>query len=169
MCILFAYKSKIRFNRVRGTLIHVQNWFPLNILWKNWWIWIIFCIHTNFPLKQWPQGLNDTDYQLPILFLKYHIPDRDNPNFLLCQFFLQTSPSISWILQNIFFNSNKNLCDLIPAGATPLSVDVFLIWKHLTWYQSVWRLMAFKHSNQCSLCFFCFFFLGGGGGAFLNG
>ena len=118
----------LKLHRWLGHLLKMCKLCPPNILRKNWWIWIIFCLHTNFLLKQWSQGLSDTDYQLPIFRLKYHIPDRDTLNFLLCPFFLQTNPSISWILQNrFFFNSNKNSCDLIPADTTSLSADFLCV------------------------------------------
>ena len=100
----------LKLHRWLGHLLKMCKRCPPNILWKNWWIWIIFCIHTNFPLKQWTQGLSDIDYQLPILLLKYHIPDRDIPNFLLCPFFLQTNLSVSWILQNRFFSIQIRTC-----------------------------------------------------------
>ena len=100
----------LKLHRWLGYLLKICKWCPPNVLWKNGWIWIIFCIHTNFPLKQWSQGLSDTDYQLPIFLLKYHIPDRDIPNFLHCPFFLKTNPSISWIRQNRFFSIQIRTC-----------------------------------------------------------
>ena len=105
-------------------------------------------IHSNFPLKQWTQGQSDTDYQLPILFLKYHIPDRDIPNFLLCLFSYKLTHQSLFILQNrFFFDSNKNLCDLIPAGATPLSADFLLLKK----CEKRFTLLTFFH-QKISMC-----------------
>ena len=82
-------------------------------------------------MKQWTQGLSDSDYQLPILLLIGHIPDRDIPNFLFCPFvhfsYKLIHQSLEYCKIVFFFNSNKNLSDLIPADATLLSVDFFLL------------------------------------------
>ena len=101
----------LKLHRWLGHLLKMCKLCLPNILWKNWWIWIIFCIHTNFPLKKWTQRLSDTHYQLPILLLKYHIPDRDIPNFLLCPFLLRLPRA--WRYIGIRFSIRLSVCPSI--------------------------------------------------------
>ena len=83
--------------------------------------------NTNFPLKQWTQKLSDTGYRLPIL-LKYHIPETFQI-FYFVHFSYKLTHQSSEYCKIVFFSSNKNLCDIIPAGATPLSADfLFTRW-----------------------------------------
>ena len=127
MCILFAHECQIHFSRVRGP------WFMPKICFRSIsceridGFGLYFAYILTFSLKQLTQELRDTDYQLPILLLKYHNPNRDIPNFLHCPFFLQTNPSVSWILQNRYFSIQIRTCVTSSEGATPLTADFLFL------------------------------------------
>ena len=75
--------------------------------------------------------MSDTDFQLPILFLKFHILIETFQIFSFVHFSYKLTHQSLEYCKIDFFNSKKNLCDLIPAGATPLSADFLSFIMHL--------------------------------------